>query len=198
MPISCPSLERNLATSGTSGTSLLTSLWDTLTACHPGTRPLHRHRPIPLTLLSFTKVLPLLTLSSQWNIIVTVLDGRQNLKSIYPQTCRRILTHFHTDSKSQNLASHFRSTLCVGFESFSVYRLDRFKHFSHLFFQFSSGGVCEFIFFLSATVNCCQSGLLIPFVTDFPSLCLVLQLAQCSAFLHLCVSQMQAGTTWGA
>lgn len=140
VPISGPSHKINLATCGYPSLPLLTSLWDTLTACHPGTGPLHRHRPIPLTLLPFAKVLPLLTLSSQWNIIVTVLDGRQNLKSIYPQTRRCVLTHFHTDSKSQNVASRFRSTLCVGFESFSVYRLDRFKHFSHMFF---SSLVCE-------------------------------------------------------
>lgn len=138
VPISCPSLKRNLATCDYPSLPLLTSLWDTLTACHPATLPLHLARPIPLTLLPFAKVLALLTLSSQWNIIVTVLDGGQNCKSIFLQTCRRILTHFHTDSKSQNLASRFRSTLCVWFESFSVYHLDRFKHFSHLFFSTST------------------------------------------------------------
>lgn len=41
---------------------------------------------------------------------------RAELKELISSTCRRILTHFHTDSKSQNLASRFRSTLCVIWE----------------------------------------------------------------------------------
>lgn len=64
---------------------------------------------------------------------------RAELEELISSTCQRVLTHFHTDSKSQNLASRLRSTLCVIWE-FLCLPFGQIQTLqSPVFFQFSSG-----------------------------------------------------------